>query len=86
MTIRKPGFNGGLASFDASYLRDMKMLALVDLSFAVADFPSQYDMPLGFATAQLGQVEPKRRLGDRYSPNPIGENGILLLQTDRIRR
>jgi len=52
---QKPGFNGGLASFDASYLRDMKMLALVDLSFAVADFPSQYDMPLGFARPSWGK-------------------------------
>jgi hypothetical protein len=52
---QKPGFNGGLASFDASYLRDMKMLALVDLSSAVADFPSQYDMPLGFARPSWGK-------------------------------
>jgi len=52
---QKPGFNGGLARFDAGYLRDMKMLALVDLSSAVADFPSQYDMPLGFARPSWGK-------------------------------
>jgi len=51
---QKPGFNGGLASFDAIYLRDMNMLAMVDLSAAVADFPSQYDMPLGFARPSWG--------------------------------
>jgi Protein of unknown function (DUF1329) len=52
---QKPGFNGGLASFDATYLRDMKMLALVDLGAAVAAFPSEYDMPLGFARPSWGR-------------------------------
>jgi hypothetical protein len=52
---QKPGFNGGLADFDATYLRDAKMLTLVDLSAAVADFPAQYDMPLGFARPSWGK-------------------------------
>jgi len=51
---QKPGFNGGLANFDADYLRNMKMLALVDLSEAVSDFPREYDMPLGFARPSWG--------------------------------
>ena len=51
---QKPGFNGGLANFDADYLRTMKMLALVNLSGAVSDFPRQYDMPLGFARPSWG--------------------------------
>jgi hypothetical protein len=51
---QKPGFNGGLASFDATYLRDMRMLALTDLTAAVADFPLQYDMPLAFARPSWG--------------------------------
>jgi hypothetical protein len=51
---QKPGFNGGLANFDADYLRTMKMLALVNLSGAVSDFPREYDMPLGFARPSWG--------------------------------
>jgi Protein of unknown function (DUF1329) len=51
---QKPGFNGGLANFDADYLRNMKMLALVNLSKAVSDFPREYDMPLGFARPSWG--------------------------------
>jgi len=51
---QKPGFNGGLANFDADYLRNMKMLALVNLSAAVSDFPREYDMPLGFARPSWG--------------------------------
>jgi Protein of unknown function (DUF1329)/Polymer-forming cytoskeletal len=51
---QKPGFNGGLADFNADYLRNMKMLALVDLSKAVSDFPREYDMPLGFARPSWG--------------------------------
>ena len=51
---QKPGFNGGLANFDADYLRNMKMLALVNLSEAVSDFPREYDMPLGFARPSWG--------------------------------
>ncbi|MGA7760245.1 MAG: DUF1329 domain-containing protein [Candidatus Binataceae bacterium] len=52
---QKPGFNGGLANFDADYLRNMKVLALVNLSEAVSDFPRQYDMPLGFARPSWGR-------------------------------
>ena len=51
---QKPGFNGGLANFDADYLKTMKVLALVNLSGAVADFPREYDMPLGFARPSWG--------------------------------
>jgi hypothetical protein len=51
---QKPGFNGGLAIFDASFLRDMKMLSLVNLTGAVADFPRQYLMPLGFPRPSWG--------------------------------
>ncbi len=51
---QKPGFNGGLANFDADYLRKMKMLALVNLNEAVSDFPREYDMPLGFARPSWG--------------------------------
>jgi hypothetical protein len=52
---QKPGFNGGLAVFNADYLKSMKMLALVDLSKAAADFPREYDMPLGFARPSWGR-------------------------------
>jgi len=51
---QKPGFNGGLSIFDADYIKSMKMLALVDLTEAVSDFPHEYDMPLGFARPSWG--------------------------------
>src|SRR5262249_30311425 len=52
---QKPGFNGGIARFNADYLRDMQVLALVQMTGAVADFPKQYDMPIGFARPSWGQ-------------------------------
>lgn len=57
---QKPGFNGGLASFDADYVREMRLLSLVQLTGAVAVFPSQYDMPMGFARPSWGQWSLRR--------------------------
>lgn len=51
---QKPGFNGGIADFNADFLRDMQLLSLVSLTPAVSDFPREYDMPLGFARPSWG--------------------------------
>jgi hypothetical protein len=52
---QKPGFNGGLAIFDADFLREQKVLALVNMTGAETNFPANYDMPLGFAKPSWGQ-------------------------------
>jgi hypothetical protein len=51
---QKPGFNGGLAIFNADFLRDMKVLTLVEMTAAEANFPANYDMPLGFPKPSWG--------------------------------
>ena len=51
---QKPGFNGGLAIFDADFLREQKVLALVSMTAADANFPANYDMPLAFAKPSWG--------------------------------
>ncbi|MGH7842013.1 MAG: DUF1329 domain-containing protein [Candidatus Binataceae bacterium] len=51
------GFNGGIAQFQATWLRDQKILALSHITTAVGTFPEQYDMPLGFAKPSWGPWE-----------------------------
>jgi Protein of unknown function (DUF1329) len=51
---QKPGFNGGLAIFDADFLREQKVLALVNMTAAETNFPANYDMPLAFAKPSWG--------------------------------
>lgn len=51
----RAGFNGGIAAFDGTYLRDQKVLALANLTTADGAFPANYDMPLGFAKPSWGQ-------------------------------
>jgi hypothetical protein len=51
---QKPGFNGGLAIFNAEFLRDQKVLTMVDMTAAEATFPANYDMPLGFPKPSWG--------------------------------
>jgi hypothetical protein len=51
------GFNGGLTSFRADWLRDQKILALSHITTAVGTFPDNYDMPLGFARPSWGPWE-----------------------------
>lgn len=56
---QKPGFNGGLAIFTADYLRDQRVLTLVDMTAAEANFPGNYDMPLAFARPSWGPWSPR---------------------------
>ncbi len=51
---QKPGFNGGLAIFNAAFLRDQKVLTMVDMTAAEATFPGNYYMPLGFPKPSWG--------------------------------
>jgi uncharacterized protein DUF1329 len=53
----RPGFNGGIALFDATWLRDQKILALTHMNRADGVYPDDYDMPLGFARPSWGQWE-----------------------------
>jgi Protein of unknown function (DUF1329) len=53
----RPGFNGGIALFDATWLRDQKILALTHMNRADGVYPDDYDMPLGFAMPSWGQWE-----------------------------
>jgi len=50
----KAGFNGGISTFNATYLRDQKVLALANLTTAAGAFPQNYAMPLGFARPSWG--------------------------------
>ncbi len=51
------GFNGGLADFQADWLRDQKVIALSHITTADGTFPGEYDMPLGFAKPSWGPWE-----------------------------
>jgi hypothetical protein len=51
------GFNGGIADFQADWLRDQKVLALSHITTADGTFPGEYDMPLGFAKPSWGPWE-----------------------------
>jgi Protein of unknown function (DUF1329) len=50
----KPGFDGGLAIFDADYLGDAKVLTLVSMTTAEDRFPDNYYMPLAFPKPSWG--------------------------------
>jgi Protein of unknown function (DUF1329) len=50
----KAGFNGGIAIFDAKFLRDQNIIALTNLTTADGNFPANYDMPLGWAKPSWG--------------------------------
>ncbi len=51
----RAGFNGGISTFNATYLRDQKVIALANLTTAAGGFPQNYDMPLGFARPSWGE-------------------------------
>lgn len=51
---QKPGFNGGLATFNADFLRDQQVLTLTGMTPAEATFPANYDMPLAFPRPSWG--------------------------------
>jgi len=48
------GFNGGVAIFQAQFLRDQKILSLNDLTTADSAFPGGWDMPLGWPKPPWG--------------------------------
>lgn len=51
-----PGFNGGLALFDATYLGHRKLLILEgDFTHQTGHIPEDWDMPLGFPKPSWGQ-------------------------------
>jgi len=51
----RAGFNGGISTFNATYVRDQKVIALANLTTAAGGFPQNYDMPLGFARPSWGE-------------------------------
>jgi hypothetical protein len=53
----KAGWNGGVADFDASFVKRMKLLALTQLTNDYGKFPGNYDMPLGWAKPSWGAWE-----------------------------
>jgi hypothetical protein len=52
------GWFGGIADFDASFVKQMKLLSLTGImSNDYGKFPENYDMPLGWAKPSWGQWE-----------------------------
>jgi hypothetical protein len=52
------GWYGGIADFDASFIRPMKLLALTNIANNdFGKFPDNYDMPLGWAKPSWGEWE-----------------------------
>jgi hypothetical protein len=70
------GWNGGIADFDATFLKRMQLLALVQMNGDEGNFPQNYEMPLGWAKPSWGSwelrdtwvidVRPIAAIGDRY--------------------
>jgi len=51
------GFNGNPPLFDAQLLREQKILSMMDYGIAGANFPQNFDMPLGWPKASWGKWE-----------------------------
>jgi hypothetical protein len=72
----RAGWNGGIADFDATFVKQMKLLALVQATNEYGKFPENYDMPLGWAKPSWGNwevrdtwvidVRPIAAIGNRY--------------------
>jgi hypothetical protein len=70
------GWNGGIADFDATFLKRMQLLALTQLNTDDGNFPDNYDMPLGWSKPSWGNwelrdtwvidVRPIAAIGNRY--------------------
>jgi hypothetical protein len=70
------GWNGGIADFDATFLKRMKLIALMQANNDYGKFPDNYLMPLGWAKPSWGDwelrdtwvidVRPAAALGGRY--------------------
>jgi len=53
----KAGWNGGVADFDASLVKQMKLLALTQATTEYGKFPDNYEMRLGWAKPSWGAWE-----------------------------
>ena len=51
------GFNGNITRFEAQFLRDQKILALINRGSTGASYPADYDMPLGWPKTNWGKWE-----------------------------
>ena len=70
------GWNGGIADFDATFVKRMQLLALTQLNNEDGAFPDNYNMPLGWAKPSWGNwelrdtwvidVRPIAAIGNRY--------------------
>jgi hypothetical protein len=70
------GWNGGIADFDATFIKRMKLLALVQADNDYGKFPDNYLMPLGWSKPSWGnwelrdtwviEVHPIASIGNRY--------------------
>jgi hypothetical protein len=70
------GWNGGIADFDATFVKRMKLLALVQANNDYGKFPENYLMPLGWSKPSWGnwelrdtwviEVHPIPAIGNRY--------------------
>jgi hypothetical protein len=54
---QRVGWNGGVGRFDADFLREQKLLSLVQMTPAVGKFPAEYDGQLGWAKPSWGPWE-----------------------------
>jgi len=54
---RRLGFNGNPPLFDAQFLREQKILSMMDIGTAGANFPQDFDMPLGWPKTSWGKWE-----------------------------
>jgi hypothetical protein len=51
------GFNANIPDFDATFVRNQKILSMMDFGNAGANFPDNYDMPLGWPKPSWGKWE-----------------------------
>jgi hypothetical protein len=51
------GFDGNLPDFDATLIGEKKILSQMDVATAGAEFPANYDMPLGWPKPSWGKWE-----------------------------
>jgi len=54
---QRVGWNGGVGHFDADFVREQKLLSLVQMTPAVGNFPADYDGELGWPKPSWGPWE-----------------------------
>ena len=77
------GFDGGIAQFDATYLRDQEILSLVDADPRQYGDLSKYYQAL-YPEAGLGQMGGARQLRHRYAQNTFAKDWLLLPQPSNV--